>query len=136
MIEHQRDKSLAVTIYKGGSKGSATTSDFSLEALRETVLAASRIADYAESDEYAGLAEARFLATDVPDLDLDHPWAISPENAIDLALDCERVAVAADKRIKQSDGCSVNPLSGYTRVCQQPWFLRPPTVRPRIPSAA
>ena len=112
MIEHQRDKSLAVTIYKGGSKGSATTSDFSLEALRETVLAASRIADYAESDEYAGLAEARFLATDIPDLDLDHPWAISPENAIDLALDCERVAVAADKRIKQSDGCSVNRYRG------------------------
>ena len=112
MIEHQRDKSLAVTVYKGGSKGTATTSDFSLATLRGTVLAASRIADYAESDECAGLAEAGFLATDILDLDLDHPWTISPENAIDVALDCERVAVAGDKRIKQSDGCSVNRYRG------------------------
>ena len=31
----------------------------------------------------------RTLARDIPDLDLDHPWALEPKRAIELALPCE-----------------------------------------------
>lgn len=111
-VEHERDKSLGVTVYLGGRKGSATTSDFSAAALGDTVEAAYRIAEYAEPDSYAGLVEPEFLATSVPDLDLDHPWMLDAEAAIELALVCERVALAADPRIKQSDGTSVSRYRG------------------------
>ena len=111
-IEHERDKSLAVTIFMGGRKGTATTSDFSSAALAETVAAAKRIADHAEPDSYAGLAAPEFLARTIPELDLDHPWDLAAEAAIELALRCERAALATDPRLKQSDGCSVNRYRG------------------------
>ncbi len=111
-VEHERDKSLAVTIYLDGRKGSATTSDFSAAALSETVNAALRIAEVAEADQYAGLAAPEFLAKDLPDLCLDHPWELDAEAAIELAMTCERAALGFDTRLKQSDGCSVNRYRG------------------------
>ena len=36
-IEHNRDKGIGVTVYLGQRKGHASTSDFSPEAVRETV---------------------------------------------------------------------------------------------------
>lgn len=111
-IEHQRDKSLAVTVFDGGRKGTATTSDFSTQALVDSVAAAKRIADYAEPDTYAGLAEPEYLATEVPDLALDYPWALDAEPGIELALECEDAALGFDAAIKQSDGCSVNRYRG------------------------
>ena len=81
-IEHQRGKSLAITVFQQGRKGTATTSDFSRAALDETIAAAKRISDYAESDRYAGLAEVEFLASDIEDLGLDCPWEIDAESAI------------------------------------------------------
>ncbi|MGR8920199.1 MAG: metalloprotease PmbA [Gammaproteobacteria bacterium] len=111
-VEFERDKSLAVTLYLGGRKGSATTSDFSPGALAETVAAARQIAENGEVDEYAGLADPEYLATTVPDLDLNHPWAIDAPAAIELALGCEQVALAEDPRLRQSDGVSVNRYQG------------------------
>lgn len=111
-IEYQRDKSLGVTLYLEGRKGSATTSDFSATALKKTIDAARLIAEYGEVDEFAGLADARYLAREVVDLELDHPWDIDAAQAIELAITCERAALAADKRIKQSDGASVSRYQG------------------------
>ena len=111
-VEHERDKSLAVTIFMDGRKGTATTSDFSAGAIAETVAAAKRIADVAEADPYAGLVDPAFLATEIPALDLDHPWDLDAESAIEIALACERAAIDFDPRIQQSDGCSVNRYRG------------------------
>ncbi|MGE4618050.1 MAG: DNA gyrase modulator, partial [Gammaproteobacteria bacterium] len=111
-VEHQRDKSLAITVYDGGRKGTATSSDFSAQALADSIAAAKRIADYAESDPCAGLAEPEFLAGEIPELELDHPWEIDAEAAVVKALECERAALGFDQRIKQSDGCSVNRYRG------------------------
>lgn len=43
-IEYNRDKGLGVTVYVGQRKGYASTSDFSLRAVQETVEAAINIA--------------------------------------------------------------------------------------------
>ena len=111
-LESERDKSLAVTVYQDGRKGSATTSDFSAAALKETVAAATEIAASGEIDQYAGLADVADLAAQVPALELDYPWDLEPEQAIELALRCEAAALGADNRIKQSDGASVNRYRG------------------------
>ena len=111
-IEHERDKGLSVTVYMDKHKGSASTSDFSDKALAETVGAACNIARYASADPYAGLADAGLLAQDIPDLDLYHPWDITPEQAIELAIACENSARACDKRINNSDGTVVSTYSG------------------------
>ena len=107
-VEHNHDKGLGVTVYFGQSKGSASTSDFGEAAIRDTVAAACRIARYTAADEYAGLADAELMAKDVPDLDLVHPWELSPERAIELAIESEDAARGFDPRIVNSDGASVS----------------------------
>jgi PmbA protein len=48
------------------------------------------------------------LAREIPDLDLDHPWALAPEAAIELARSCEAQGLAVDKRVSNSEGAGVS----------------------------
>jgi len=111
-IEHERDKGLSVTVYMGQRKGSASSSDFSDKALQETVGAACNIARYTSDDHCAGLADAALMAKEIPDLDLYHPWDITPERAIEIAIECENIARACDPRIHNSDGTMVSTYAG------------------------
>ncbi len=107
-IEYNRDKGLSVSVYIGQRRGNASTSDFSPQAVRDTVDAALNIARFTASDDCAGLPEPEMLATEFPDLDLYHPWLLDVDNAIELARECEQAAYAADKRINNSEGATVN----------------------------
>jgi len=111
-IEHERDKGFGVTVYMGNQKGSANSSDFSESAIIETITAACNIARFTSADECAGLPDVELMAKEIPELDLYHPWDISPEDAIQLAIECEAIARGEDKRINNSDGTSVNTYSG------------------------
>ena len=106
-IEHTQDRGLAVSVYFGQRKGSASTTDFAPAAIGDTVAAACGIARHTSEDECAGLAEETLMATVIPDLDLDHPWSLSPEAAIDMAIEVENAARALDSRITNSDGATV-----------------------------
>ena len=111
-IEHNRDKSLGVTLYLGdrpqARRGHASTSDFSAAALTRTVEAALAIARHTAPDDCAGPPEPELLARDLPDLDLYHPWALEPAEAIDIAQRCEAAAFALSPRIRNSEGASVS----------------------------
>ncbi len=107
-VEYQRDRGLGVTVYFGKRKGAASTADLSPAAVRETVAKACAIARYTTEDPYAGLIEPEALARDIPDLDLDHPWDLSPERAIELARECEAAGLAVDARIANSEGAAVS----------------------------
>ncbi|UXY13780.1 metalloprotease PmbA [Chitiniphilus purpureus] len=107
-IEYNRDKAVGVTVYLGQRKGHASSSDFSAQALADTVAAAVAIARYTAEDPHAGLPDAAELATAFPDLALHHAWALPVEGAIDLARDCEAAARAVDPRITNSDGGSLS----------------------------
>jgi len=111
-VEHNRDNALGITVYFGQRKGSASTTDTSEAGIRSTVEAACNIAKFTAEDPYAGLAEAAELATDVPDLDLEHPWSIDTTAAVELALACEAAALDYDSRITNSEGGSVSSHSG------------------------
>ncbi|MDX1724096.1 MAG: metalloprotease PmbA [Pseudomonas sp.] len=111
-VEFNRDQGFGITLYVGQRKGSASTSASGDAAIRETVAAALAIAKHASEDESAGLADAALMARELPQLDLYHAWAISPEQAIEQALRCEAAAFAADKRIKNADGTTLNTHQG------------------------
>lgn len=111
-IEHTRDQGLGITVYFGQRKGTASTSDFKPEAIRDTVRAACNIARFTNDDPCSGLADADRMATDIPDLDLYHPWDITPESAIELGKRCESAALELDPRISNTEGASVNSHSG------------------------
>ena len=107
-IEYNRDKGLGITVYLGKQRGNASTSDFSLQAIRDTVDAALSIARYTATDDCSGLPEEESLAREFPDLDLYHPWDLPVDDAIELARECELTALDADSRINNSEGATVN----------------------------
>jgi PmbA protein len=111
-LEHQRDRSMGITVYFGQRKGSASTADFSPEAVEATVAKACSIARFTAEDSYAGLADASLMARSQPDLDLDHPWELSAERAIEIAKSCESAALKFDALINNSEGASVNTHQG------------------------
>jgi PmbA protein len=106
-VEYQRDRGMGVTVYFGKRKGSASTADLSPRAVSETVEKACDIARYTAEDACAGLADPEELARDIPDLDLDHPWDISPEQAVECARNCEAAGREVDSRITNSEGATV-----------------------------
>jgi PmbA protein len=115
-VERNRDKSIGVTVYLGQRRGNASTSDFSSAALEQTVRAAYDIARFTAEDPAAGLPEAEDLAT--PDeaareLDLFHPWAVSSEQAAELACRCEQAAFDTSRRITNSEGAGVSAQQSH-----------------------
>ena len=106
-MEYHRDRGLAVTVYMGQRKGAASTADLRPEAVVESVTKACSIARYTAEDDCAGLADADRLARDFPDLDIDHPWDIEPDRAVELARECEAAGRALDRRIGNSEGATL-----------------------------
>ena len=107
-VQFQRDRDLSVTVYFGQRTGSASTTDLSEAALARTIEAACAIAKAGGEDPCMGLADAALMAKEFPDLDLSHPWDVSAETAIELAREVEAAAFAADPRVTQSEGASVD----------------------------
>lgn len=107
-IERQRDRDLVVTVYFDHRKGAASTSDLSFAAIDEAIDAACAIAKHTSEDPCSGLAPAERMATDFPDLDLCHPWLVTPEEAAQIAKECEKTARDTDKRVVNSEGATVD----------------------------
>ena len=112
-VERNRDKSLGVTVYVGHRRGNASTSDFSKAAIERTVQAAYDIARFTAEDPMAGLPDEQDIAKHHPELDLFHPWAITSEEAAQLALRCEDAAMRTSKRITNSEGAAVSAQQSH-----------------------
>ncbi|MGL4224238.1 MAG: metalloprotease PmbA [Vibrio sp.] len=111
-VEFNSDGALGITVYRGQRKGSASTSDLSEKAIRQTVLAALDIAQYTSPDPYAGPAPQELMVQEIPDLDLFHPDEPDPDVAAQMAIAAEQAALGYSKRIKQSDGGSYDSHYG------------------------
>ena len=105
-VEHTRDRGFGLTVYFGQRKGSASTADLNADSIQATLDQACAIARYTEEDPASGLADAARMATQFPELDLWHPWAIDTAQAIALGQDIE-AAGRAHAGITNSEGASV-----------------------------
>ncbi len=112
-IEYNRDKGIGVTVYIGKQRGHASTTDFTPQAVRDTVDAALSIARFTAADDCAGLADEEMLARDIPDLDLWHPRDLPVERAIELAQACEAAGFAVDKRLTNSEGATISTQGSH-----------------------
>lgn len=106
-IEYHQDKIMNITVYMGQRMGAASLSDLRPEAIQSAIQAACNIARYTDEDPYSGLPEKNQLAFNYPKLPLAYPWSISVEQAIELARECEALALAEDKRITNSEGVTI-----------------------------
>lgn len=112
-VEFTNDGALGITVYKNGRKGSASTADLSEAALKKTVEAAVNIAKYTSVDDCSGLADKDKLTFEPASLDLYHPKALTTDQAIELALECENQALAYDPRVTNSDGATLASFEGF-----------------------
>lgn len=106
-LEYTNDRGIGITVYRDSRKGNASTSDISPDAIKEAVGKACAFSEVTAHDQYAGLADAERMCTDIVDLDLDHPWDIEASDAIDIAIESEAAALSFDKRISNSEGATV-----------------------------
>jgi PmbA protein len=112
-IEHTRDRTFGVTVYFGKRKGSASTADLHPESIAKTIEQACAIARHTEEDPFAGLADPQRLAREFPDLDLWHPWALAPADAIELGCRIEDAGRALPG-ISNSEGATVQTGSSLS----------------------
>ncbi|CAH9063270.1 Metalloprotease PmbA [Pseudoalteromonas sp. CIP111854] len=105
-IEFNQDGGLGISVYVGNHKGNASTADLSPAAIKTVVEKAIDIAKFTSDDPCNGVADKNLLEMSPPDLDLFHPWEVTPEQGIEFCLEAEKAALNADKRIVNSDGAS------------------------------
>lgn len=111
-LEFNQDRGFGITLQFGQRRGTASTTDSSATAIKETVTAAKNIARFTEDDPYCGLADPQLMPEQPVDLDLHHPWALSPDAAQQLAMACEAAGLNVDSRIVNSDGAQISSQQG------------------------
>jgi len=102
-LEFNQDCGFGITVYIGKQKGNASTSDTSIDSIKRTVQAAVDIAKQTGEDPYSGLADEALMASDIMDLDLDHPMGITADRGQQIALQSESALLDAGA---ESDGSS------------------------------
>jgi PmbA protein len=115
-LEYNHDNDVSIAVYAGQKTGVVSTSDLRPEALHQAVDAALRIAKYTQDDPAAGLADKELLAKQVPQLEIDFPWALSAPEAMRLAAECDTLGLDYSAKIINSDGATVSShrsLSAY-----------------------
>ncbi len=126
-IEQNKDKGIGVTVFLGKGnairRGNASTSDFSSKALKDTVDAAYNIARFTAEDPAAGLPDEEVLERAPRDLELFHPWLLSAEEAVELAIRGESAAFAVDKRITNSDGANTYAQQSHFVLANSRGFI-------------
>ncbi len=122
-LERTRDRAVSVTVYSGLKRGHATTSDFSDQAVRDAVAKALDIARYTAEDPCAGLPESELIAKKIPPLSLYFPWTISAEQAVTLAMQAEKAALAESKAITNTEGASLAASHGQFYAANTRGFL-------------
>jgi PmbA protein len=122
-VEYHQDKVIEIDVYQDGRMGTASISDIRSEAIHSAVLAACHIAQFTDQDPASGLARKEELAYHYPQLHLAYPWDISVEQAILMACQCEREALAFDKRIFSAEEASVNTSEGLYVYANSNGFL-------------
>ncbi len=122
-IEHHQNRSLNITVFQDHRTASVSTSDFSPEAIEAAIQKACSIVQFTGEDACLGLADPDLLAHDYPDLKLYHSWSITPKEAIDMAVSCEASALKQDKRIKHSEGVTLNTFDATEMLANSYGFF-------------
>ncbi|MDP6103630.1 MAG: metallopeptidase TldD-related protein [Gammaproteobacteria bacterium] len=110
-LQYHLDKSFEINVYFGQKKGHASSVDLTKEGLKKSIESACLIAKYTQEDPFNGLAPKERMAFSAPDLDLYHPWELEATESIELAKECESIALEQEY-IDNSEGTEVSSYEG------------------------
>jgi PmbA protein len=105
-LQRSVSRGLGLRVFINRQLGFSCTSDLTSESLDDTVKKTVELAKITEGKPWQGLPD--FGPQPLPELDLDDPEiaAVSDERKIAIAREVERIALAEDKRINNTEGGS------------------------------
>ncbi len=106
-LEHKSNQDLTLCVYKNNATASVSTTDLTHASIKALIQKANILVDFVQADPYAGLANKDLMALDYPDLDLFHPWDLTPTQAIELVIGMDQSVHAVDDRVHSGDSCDL-----------------------------
>ena len=122
-VSFEQGRAFRISVYIDGREGDAVTSDVSEQAIKDTVAQAISIAQYTESDPCNGLPEEKYLTTDFPELDQNHPIPVDMEQLKAQALTMDATSLEYDERIMPGQGADSSMVSACSVIGNSLGFL-------------
>ncbi|MGO9325323.1 MAG: TldD/PmbA family protein [Terracidiphilus sp.] len=124
-LKESGSRGLGLRVFLGRRSGSASTSDLTADGIRQLVDGALALAKVTEEDPFAGLPEAGEFGKAEGDLRLyfDDVYSLEAAERIEWARRAEAAAMAADKRITNSDGGSFDVSTGRKAMANSRGFM-------------
>jgi PmbA protein len=124
-LKESGSKAIGVRVFFGQRAASTYSSDFSPAGLQYMVDSALTLARVTSEDPFAGLPDAAEQGALAADLDLYHEdvYSLPTAGRIDYARRAEQAALAADPRIRNSEGGSFDAATGHRVLATSTGFL-------------
>jgi PmbA protein len=118
-------RGLGLRVFLGKRSASASTSDLSVDGIRQLVEGALALAKVTEEDAFAGLPEREEFGSAEGDLHLyyDDVYSLPGAERIEWARRAEAAALEADERIANSDGGSFEAATGRKVLANSRGFV-------------
>jgi len=124
-LKESGSKAIGVRVFFGQRAASTYSSDFSKEGIERMLKSALELARITSEDPNAGIPEASKLGSLPGDLQLYHEdvYSLPGAERIDYARRCEKAALDADPRIKNSEGGSFDAATGHKVLANSHGFV-------------
>ena len=124
-LKESGSRGLGLRVFLGRRSGSASTSDLTVEGIRQLVEGALALARVTEEDPFAGLPETGEFGAVQDNLHLyfDDVYSLGGAERIEWARRTEAAALAVDPRITNSDGGSFDAATGRKALANSRGFV-------------
>jgi len=124
-LKESGSRALGLRVYLGKRTASASTSDLTADGIRQVVEGAMALANVTEEDPFVGLPETEEFGSVKEDLHLyfEDVYSLPGPERIEMARRAEAAALAADKRITNSDGGSFDAATGMKVLANSRGFV-------------
>ncbi|HEU4390432.1 MAG TPA: metallopeptidase TldD-related protein [Blastocatellia bacterium] len=125
MLKQSTDRGFGLRVLLDGRQASVSGSDFSTDAINESIVQAIEMARVTSPDDSAGLPELNELARQIPELDLFDPAvaSISTEERIEMAKRAEQEARDTSSKIVNFDGGGFDSSYGFMVLANSLGFV-------------
>jgi PmbA protein len=124
-LKESGSKAIGVRVFFGQRAASTYSSDFSAAGLEQLVGSALTLARMTSEDPFSGIPDLKQLGSIPGDLDLyyDDVYSLPNQDRISYARRCEKAALDADVRIRNSEGGSFDAAVGHKVLANSHGFV-------------
>lgn len=110
-LEFKGGYNVCITVYAAGKTATLSTADINEVALDRAIANLCSKLKYLQIDEFAGLPDKDKLVREYIELSLQHDWSVNLAKQIDVAKDCEAIALSTSNKISKCQGVAIGAAS-------------------------